>query len=453
MKIVITGGGKVGEKLCVDLSSEGHDIVLIEQNSRRLAELIDMADITGIVGNGAMLSSQQEAGMENCDVFVAATPDDENNIIAAVTAKKLGAKYSIVRVRDPGYYSQEGFLKLAFGFDFIINPELEAAKEIITMIQFPAADDIDKMAQGRAMMIGIRLDAKSPLVGVMMQNLKSIGVDALACLIIRGEDYIIPSGKITLEAGDYAYFTGKMAELHNVFKLGGKLKTEIKSVLITGGSKIAEYLIPKLLELKKRVKVIERNKERADYLSTLFPKAEVIMGDGTNQSFLKSQRMNEFDAVIALTNIDEENILLSLFAHQSGIKKTITKINRSDLLKIVPLGGLDSIVRPRYMIADSIVRRVRSMTNTEGSDITSLYRPADGKVEAIQFLVAKGSRVIGRTLADLPIRSDVLLGIIIRKDKVIYPRGSDIIMEGDYVTVMTTSHNLRDINDIIEEEL
>lgn len=449
MKIIISGGGKVGEKLCIDLSHEGHDVVLIDRNFRRLEEVIDLADITGIVGNGALLESQIKAGIESADIFMAVSPDDENNLIAGVVAKRAGAKFTIIRVRDPEYSKQLGFLRRSLGIDMMINPEQVAANEIVNMIRFPSSHEILVLNQGRTVMVGVGIEKGCQLDGLVLKDLDRINVDVLACIIKRNGEIFIPHGENIIKGGDIVYFIGAGSELFSLYRKAGSMVNDIKTVMIIGGGRHGEYLIKNLIELGIRVKVIEVNAARAEYLASEYTKAEIVLGDGTNQQFLRSQRIGNYDCVISLTNIDEENLLLSIFAHQSKVKKTITKVNRTDLLKILPPNGLESIIRPRQIIADRIVRIVRSIQNTEGSAMTNLYRPADGKVEVMQFLIAENSKVIGVPLSELKIKSGIMVSLIVRDGVVIYPRGNSEIEEHDFVMVVTKIKGLNDINDIL----
>lgn len=449
MKIVIIGAGKVGEELCRRLSQDNHDIVLIEQNSRRLDQLINMADINGVKGNGAIFKTQMEAGVDKCDIFIAVTPYDETNIIAAITAKKLGADYTVARVRDPEYSQQMEFVRETLGINMMINPEMEAARDISRIIQFRSVLGIEQFDNGRVNIVEVRVAEDSSLSGRKVKDLREIGRNFLICVIQRGDEVIIPTGESVVKAGDHIHITGTMEELNKLYIAAGCYKQRLSSVLIVGGGRITHYLLSRLLRLKMRCKVIEVDQEIADELAENFPEVEVVCGDGTDQSFLREERIANFDVVVSLTGIDEENMLLSLFASSQGVKKIITKVNRTDLLKVLDCINLGSTITPRRLIANIISRFVRALQNSEGSNIEALYRMVDNQVEALMFKIKPDSKIIRIPLQELKIRKSLLIAFIVRKGKLIFPDGRDVILPEDRVAVVTTHHNFQDINDIL----
>ncbi|NLN45452.1 MAG: Trk system potassium transporter TrkA [Clostridiaceae bacterium] len=449
MKIVVIGAGKVGEELCVCLTSEGHDVVLIEKDTERLEQLVGMADITGVIGNGAIYDTQMEAGVDACDLFIAVSPSDEINIIAAITAKKIGAPYTIARVRDPAYSMQMGFVRESLGISLMINPELEAARDIARIIQFPSALDIEQFDNGRVNIVEVRITEKSSLPGIRLRDLRQHNLDVLVCIIQRGDQIIIPDGSAEIQVGDHVHITGSFEQLNRFYVAAKSYTHRLDSTLIVGGGRITHYLLERLLRQKMRLKVIEVNPGKAEALASEFPDVEVTSGDGTDQAFLREERMTNYDALVALTGIDEENLLLSLFAKREGVKKTITKVNRTDLLKVLDLFDLDSIVTPRKLIADIILRYVRALQNSQGSNVDALYRLVDNKVEALQFHIAHGSRATGKSLKELRLVDNTLLAFIVRDGKLLFPKGNDCMMEKDRVVVVTTHRNFRDIDDIL----
>lgn len=451
MNIVIVGAGKVGELLCTSLSQENHNITLIEQSERRLEKLINMSDVTGIHGNGAILEHQMEAGVEQCDIFIAVTPNDETNIIAAITAKKVGARYTIARVRSPEYSMQMQFLRESLGINTMINPELEASRDIARMMRFPNAHHVDYFEHGRVNVIEVLLSPQSDLIGQSLIEIGQRFANILVCAVNREEDAFIPVGSTTLQAGDHLYLTGAEEEMQRFSTLAQAKQRErqIKNALIIGGGRLTRYLLPRLDKLGIRSKVIEVAELQARSLATLFPQCEVISGDGTSQAFLREERISQHDVVISLTGIDEENLLISIFAAKQNVPKTITKVNRTDLLKVLDNTGLQAIVTPRKIIANHIVRLVRSLANSDGSNLEAFYRIADDKAEILQFRISEDCKATEQTLAELTTKPGVIIACIIREGRFIYPRGHNRIKVGDEVILVTTSPNVHCIDDIL----
>ncbi|NLZ55515.1 MAG: Trk system potassium transporter TrkA [Clostridiaceae bacterium] len=457
MNIVIVGAGKVGETLCVDLVAEQHDIVLIDLDEERLEHMIAIADITGVVGNGALYDIQQEAGVASCDVFIAVTPSDETNIIAAITAHTLGARHVIARVRSPEYSLQMNFLRERLGIRLMINPDLEAARDIERMILLPSAQQVEHFEQGRVNLAAFLLPGDTELNGVALRDLTLKNGRVIVCIIERDGEVIIPDGNARLLHSDIVYVTGKPRDLEQFQRRAGLLQKPIRSALIIGGGRITRYLLPRLQRLRIQIKVIEVNPEIADALAADFPDVEVICGDGTDQMFLHEERVAGFDAVIALTGIDEENILVSLYASDLGVRRTITKVNRIHLMrlmcKVAPqtTHALQSVVTPHHLIADRTIRYIRSIRERRGSNIDAFYRLADARVEALQFHVVEASRATGIPLMELPLRSNLLLALIQREGQLIYPGGNDVILPGDHVLVITTQRNISTLDDILRD--
>ncbi|HHT43917.1 MAG TPA: Trk system potassium transporter TrkA [Fastidiosipila sp.] len=451
MRIVIIGAGKVGEELCRSLAIAGHDITLIEKDADRLEQLVNMTDIKGIVGNGSIYETQLEAGVDTCDIFIAVSPFDEINIIAAITAKQVGATHTIARVRDPDYSRQANFVKESLGITMMINPEMEAALDISRIIQFPSALGIERFGGGLVNIIEVVINNDSPLAGQHVKDFREKHMDVLICVISRNGDVIIPSGQTVIQAGDHIHVTGTSKELTKFYKAAGFYRQPLKSVFIVGAHRIAYYLIQRILPLKMRVKTIELDPEVAEAMAADFPEVEVVAGDGTDQQVLKEERMSHYDAVIALTGVDEENLLLSLYAKSEGVKKTVTKVNRTNLVKLLEAQPLDSIITPRRLIADIIIRFVRAMQNSEGSNVDALYRIADNKVEALQFTVRSDCKIAGIPLINLTLKNHVLIAAIMRNGHLIFPRGTDKIQTGDRVIVVTTHINFNDLDDVLAD--
>lgn len=450
MKIVIAGGGKVGSVLCTELSSETNDIILIERSAKKLDDLISKNDISGIVGNGASYDIQVEAGVKSCDIFIAVTPEDEVNIMAAILAKKLGAKYTIARVRNPEYSSHLEFVRESLGINLMINPELEAARNMAGIIKFPTILSLQSFARNKVDLIEVEVTRNGSLVNQSLSDFRSLYGDVLVCAVQRGEETVIPSGKDKLQIGDHVYVIGNKRNIQKFYKKVSSDNSNIKSVLIIGGGRITYYLIDLLKEYKMDIKVIEREPRAAEALSDAHPDIEVILADGTDQEVLENEGIESYQAFVSLTGVDEENIIMSMFASQREVKKVITKVNRELLLKIFDSMGMESIITPKRVIANVILRFVRSLSNTAVSDVEALYRLADNQAEAIQFKVKGTSKIVNIPLEKLQTKPNILIAYIIRDQKLIFPDGQDVIKENDHVIVITTVKDFDDIDDILK---
>ena len=453
MNIVIAGAGKVGEVLCSDLANENHNIIVIEIIESRLDELINQYDIAGVVGNGAMFDNQLDAGVDNCDVFIAVTEKDETNLIAAITARQLGARYTIARVRDPEYSKQMNFFRESLGINFIMNPELEAAHEIARMLFFSSALQVESFNHGRVNMIEIVVHSKTELVDIKLNEHKNRFGQVVICILIRGDEVMIPNGETRLQADDHVMVTGSSNDVRIFSRYCQPDQIKLNSAVIIGGGKLTDYLLSRLIKKRMYLKVIEIDPERADLLAIKYPQAEIVFGDGTKQAFLKEEHFTDYDSVIALTGVDEENILISIYASRMGISKTITKVNRTDLLKVVDNVGLQSIVTPKRLIANQIIRFIRSKENAQGSNISAFYRLLDGRVEVLQFKVRETFISANVPLSDLTTKPGLLIACIIRKESLIYPNGKNCILPNDDVIVVTTKHkDFQDIEDIFVKQ-
>lgn len=450
MKIVIVGGGKVGEYLCHELSAEGNDIVLIEQNSKRLESLIYKNDIAGIVGNGASYEVLTEAGTQDCDIFIAVSQKDEINLIAALIAKKLGAKHTILRIRNQEYSEHLGFMRDSFGLTMMVNPEQETAKVIDQLISYPSALSVERFVNGRINMVEFILRHGNAVIGLSLNEFRQKYRKLLVTIVSRQGKSFIPSGDTILQEQDRIYVTGKKKELDAFYKDAGVYKEKVRSLMIIGGGRITYYLLRLLERAPLHIKVIEQDIEHATELHNAFPRVVVINGDGTDPDFLDEERIETYDSFISLTGVDEENVMNSLYASSRSVKKIITKINRIPLLKLSDVLGLESIITPKEIIANEIIRFVRSLQSSASSNFEAMYRLANNQVEAIQFKITKLSQLLGVPLKKLQLKPNNLIAYIIRDAKLIIPDGNDYIVEGDRVIVITAGQLIDDIDDILQ---
>ncbi|HIS05199.1 MAG TPA: Trk system potassium transporter TrkA [Candidatus Fimenecus stercoravium] len=450
MNIVIVGDGKVGAALTEHLSKEGHDVVVIDKDPRVVEAMANTYDVMGLCGNGASYSVQKEAGVEKARLLIAATSSDELNILCCLVAKKIGARHTIARVRNPEYAQQLHFFREELGLSLVVNPEFAAANEIARILRFPTAINMESFAGDRVDLAEIKIGANNPLAGLCVRDIPTrFKARVLLCAVQRGEQVYIPNGSFQLEAGDRIHFTSKRSDMAAFMKELGIYKHPTKHVLIAGGGKMGYYLARQLSETGHRVKVIEINETRAEQLADLLPHADVVCGDGSDRAVLLEQGLDNQDAFVALTTIDEENIITTMYAAALGVGKTVAKVNRvsHDILHSI---GIDTAVSSKTIAANQILGYVRALENSGSSSVQTLYKLVDDRVEALEFrIVSDKAFYIGRALKDLELKDDVIIGCIIRKGKFIYPRGDDMIEAGDNVIVISAArHGFTDFEKI-----
>lgn len=450
MYIVIVGDGKVGALLTEYLSGEGHDVVVIDSNPKVVESAVNSYDVMGICGNGASYQVQKEAGVQKARLFIAVTSSDELNILACLTAQRIGARHTIARVRNPEYTRQLTFMREELGLSMTVNPEYEAATEIFRVLRFPSAIKLDTFAKGMLDLAEVNIGEGSILDGTPLYALHDkFKVNVLVCAVLREDNVFIPSGDFILREGDKIHVSGARNELAAFFKLLGIYKHRVKDVIVVGGGKIGYYLAQQLLESGRDVTVIEQDEERCQELSELLPKASIINGDGTDQEVLAEQGIDKCDACVALTGIDEENIIISMYAQSLQVNKVVTKINRIsyDMLGSI---GLETVISPKSISANKIVRYVRALHNSEGRSMQTLYKFLNNQAEALEFIVTEEAGVTGVPLKDMRLKKNLLIAGIIRQNKIIFPRGNDCLEEGDSVIVVTAGRFMSNLSEILE---
>ena len=453
MNIIIAGCGKVGSALAQQLNDEGHNITMIDINPERLQPTLSALDIQGLVGNSTSFVTQQECGIEEADLFIAVTGKDEINLLSCLIAKKASNCHTIARVRNPEYSKEISYLKQCMGMSMAINPEFAAAKEIAHLIQVPDAMEIDTFAKGRIDLLRVAISQNSPLHNMTVQEFsKHFNHEILICILVHDHQVSIPNGDTILQAGDTISVIIPKEKIRDFYK-ATKLSTlkEIKDVIIAGGGTISYYLSTLLLSSGIRVKIIEKDKERCDFLSVALPDATIIYADATDHSILQEEGLANTDAFVSLTNMDEENVFLSLYATKlSPRSKKITKINRLALNEVIDDLSVGSIISPKHITAEYILQYVRSLSNSYESNVEALYRLMDNQVEALEFHVAENSSVTGIPLIDLNLKDNLLICCIVRDKTIITPSGRDTLELNDTVIVVTTHKGLRDISDILK---
>ena len=453
MKIVIIGGGKVGSKLSEELSNESHDVTVIEQDVDVINRINSNQDVACINGNAINREILKEAGVEEADLLIGFT-SSEINMFSCLFAKNLGAKNTIARVRNPEYYSQLNYIKEDLGLSMIINPEFVAANVISRILRFPSAIKVETFAKGKVELMEFKIYENSELVGMQMKDVvKAFGVKILVCAIQRRDEVFIPDGNFTFEKGDKLSIAGSHEDLEKFLKKVGGLKRKVKTVMIIGGGKIAYYLCKSLENINIKTKIIERDKKTCHFLAQHLPKADIIYGDGTDKQILEEEGIHEVDAFVSLTGIDEENIIMSMYADSKGASKVITKISQSTFKDMIDTFNLDTVISPKELTATRILQYVKAMNNSYGSQLNSLYRIVNDKVEVLEFSVNATGRIVNQPLKDLRFKKGMLIACIVRNGKIIIPGGDDKIMVGDNIIIVTSSLRITDIEDILERSV
>lgn len=449
MKIIIIGCGKVGETLASVLSQEGNDITIIDKQEDVVDSLCNQYDIMGYVGNGASYSVQLEADIEHADLMIAVTGADELNLLCCLIARKAGNCHTIARVRNPEYNNELRFIKEELGLAMVINQELAAAMEISRVLKFPSAIEIDTFSKGRVELLRFKIPAGSVLDGLNLVEMhERLRCNVLVCTAERGRQVIIPKGDYVLKSGDVLSIVAAAADQNLFFKKIGIQTNQVKSVMIIGGGKISYYLSGILISSGIKVKLIERQRDRCEELCDLLPKATIIHGDGTSQQLLEEEGISTVEGLVALTDFDEENVLLSLYARNHGVRKVITKINHIAFDEVINSLDLDTLIYPRETTAEYILQYARAMKNSIGSNVETLHRIIDNKAEALEFIIRDNFQHRNIPLQELPIKQDILIACITHNGRTVLPRGRDVMQQGDSVIVVTARKGLNDINDI-----
>ncbi len=451
MKIVIIGLGTIGESILKSLSIEDHTITIIDENKDKIERLIEKYDVQGLVGNGASLDIQKEAGVKDSDVVIAVTKSDELNVFACFVAKKLGVKNTIARVRNPEYRQQIIKMQDDLGISMIVNPEKDTATEIVNLISLPAILNVDRFAMGRVLLVEIVVEKDCSLLGETLITFgKKIKTKVLICAVKRDNDVIIPTGNFEIKEGDRIYFTSDAKSLRDFLSEIRIVETPLKNIMIVGGNKTGYYLADELSKKKYNVILIEKDKNRAEELAELLPKVTVIKGNGVHHDLLIEEGLESMDAFVAISDIDQENMAISMFANKMKVRKTITQIKNDDLHGLLNELDIGINVSPKNIVANRIIGYIRALENKRGSNVRTLYTLVENRVEALEFLAIREAKYYNIPLRDLKIKNNCLVACILRGTEVIFPDGNTTIELNDNVIVVTTHKKFDDLNDIFE---
>ncbi len=453
MNIIIVGCGNVGQALAAELNEEGNDITVIDLDAAKVKAVAEKYDIMGVVGNGATLATLKEARINKAQLLIAVTGTDELNLLCCLIAKKECNCQTIARLENPDYSKEAPYLKDELGLAMVINPEHAAADEIAKLLRFPSAISIETFAKGKVELLKFKLPESSPLVGMSVREVVSkLHCDILVCTVERDDEALIANGDLIFCERDIISIIASPRNAAAFFKKIRYKTLAVKDAIIIGGGEITHYLCEILKRSGINIKIIEKDRRVCEELCTLFEDVTVINGDASDKETLIEEGIESTGALISLTDIDEENIMLSLFAKSKGDAKLVTKIHRIDYDDLVKNLDIGSVIYPKNITADMILRHVRSMKNAFGSNIENLYNFIKGKVEACEFTVNETFPIVGVPLSKLRFTKKLLIAAILRGKSVIIPRGSDTIEIGDKVVVVSEAMSLLDISDILKYE-
>ena len=451
MNIILAGAGKIGYTLAVQLTKEGHDVTVIDRDKDRLGQIgssLDVMTICGSVDSDLL----RLAGAEKADLLIAATDSDETNILSCMVGRKLGTQHTIARVRQEEHYREVMLLREELGLSLTVNPGHAAANEISRLLRFPSAAKVEPFANGQAELVELKLATNNPLCGMSLQDYHArFGDGTLICGVQRGAEVYIPGGDFMLREGDIISIVGSPGHIHALFRQLNVYKKGARYVMIVGGSRASIYLAKQLLGMGIHVKILEINEEKCAAVKDIVPKAEVVCCDGSSVEVLEEEGMQAFDAFAAMTGRDEINILIASCAMRAGLDKVVTVINTNHYGAFAASMGLDEPVQPRRIVARQVIRYIRGMENSaEHSGLETLRQIMDGRLEVLEFIVREGSACTGHTLAELPIKKDVLLAAVIRDGRCIIPRGGDSLRPGDRVIAVTSIPGMANLDEILK---
>ena len=451
MNIIIVGDGKVGYTLADQLSREGHDITIIDKNKQALRKASETLDVLCIMGSGANLRTLVEAGAEDTDIIIAATTNDEMNLVCCLAAKQLGTKYSIARIRDPEYTESLTLLQDKLNIDQVVNPERAAALEISRLMRLPFANNVESFSHGRVEMVEFKVEDGDKICRIPLSHLHSTFPHVQFTAVLRGNESIIPDGSFQILPGDRLYVTGERISVTAFFRQLGRDTQRVKNAMLVGGGHIAYYLSKTMAGLGTRLKIIEIDEERCRELSGSIDNGVVILGDGTDRELLQSENLRGFDTLICLTDQDEQNLITGLYGKREGMRKVIVKVNRLDVDEVAESLNLESVINPKMSAANAILRLVDALDSSSNSVMDKVYAMQGGRVEACEFVARENAPFLNTPLSSLSMKKGVLVSVIVRNRQVIIPFGSDCIQAGDRVILTARAGSISVLEDAFEK--
>ena len=450
MNVIIVGCDRVGSSLAEQLYADGNNVTVVDIDADKAKEASDKLDIMGVVGNGATHTTQLKAGIKSADLLIAVTGSDELNLLCCIVAKRESNCDTIVRLENPAYNGEVGYIKNELGLAMVINPDLAAAEEIARILRFPTALNIDTFAGGKVELVKFRLPDESALSGLSVKYAAAkLATDVLFCTVERGDEAYITNGDFVFESGDVISIVATPKAASAFFKAIGIRASAVKDVIIAGGGAMSEYLCKILAKYSINIKLVEKNRKKCEELANSLHKVTVVNADPRNANVMQEEGISRADAFVSLTGDDEDNILLSLYAKREGAKKLITAINRVDYDAVIRPLELGSTIYPKNITAEQILRHARSMRSKVGSKFEAMYSVIPGQVEAAEFKIYERSGITDKPLYKLPLKRGVLIAAILRDGNVIIPRGNDTIEIGDAVVIVYESMFIGDITDVL----
>ena len=454
MRILVVGDGKVGHTIAEHLAREDHDVVIVDRSEEVLKRSEDTLDVLCIRGNGANAATLVDAGVEHADIIIATTASDEINMLCCLVAKRLGAKFAIARIRDPEFNESLSLLQREMGIDLAVNPERATALEISRLLRYPFAANIEAFAKGRVEMVAFRAQEHDAVVGVPLRDIshRLRGIpQVLYAVVERGGEVIIPNGDFVIQSDDRVHVAADMVRITEYFRYLGKNSLRIKNVMLLGGGRISYYLARMIVPMGIHVAMTEINEKKALELGEQLPEVNVIYGDGTDQELLEQEGLQQMDAFVALCDRDEENLMTGLYAVKQGVPKVVVKNSHGAYADIISAMGLDSVVSPKAITCDNILRYVRQRENATGTRVERLYKLVGGQAEALEFIARASDPYVGVPLKNLTVSRGTLVAVIVRKGRVIVPFGNDHIEAGDSVVIISRQSGVSDLNEVIRK--
>lgn len=452
MKIIVAGDGKMGSTLTRQLALEGHDVTLVDANAKVLESTQERYDVMVIQGNCATMDVLGHAGVKEAELLIALTGADEINLLCCMTAHGMNPKiHTIARVRNPEYTEQIYKMRDMFGLSMVVNPERQAAVEIGRLLKYPGFQKRDTFDRGRVEIVELKLNAQSKLCDVALNDMNSIvRCKILVCTVLRNGTAVAPDGNFVLREGDRIFVTAPSNELTTLLHNLGIITHKVKRVLVCGGGRVSFYLAKQLEKSGIAVQIVEQDAERCVELAKLLPHTSIIQGDASSEFLLESEGISSCDALATLTGIDELNMIISLYGSSCGVPQIITKLGRMNNKNILDNLSLGSIISPKELCCNTIVRYVRAMRNQTGAAKT-VYSIADGQAEAMEFSVDEHTRHCGEPLKKLKIKKNVLVACITRGVQQEIPNGDSSFNQGDTVIIVTNGDRvIYQLNDIFE---
>lgn len=450
MKIIVVGAGKAGIQITGSLVAEGHDVCVVDNIEEKIDHISNLYDIMCVLGSGTDIQVQKDAGCETCDVFIAVTKSDETNLLCCMCAHRLGAKYTIARIRDPINFQQVEFFRSSMGISSCINQDYECARQISRILKFPQSASVDRFSRSRVELVEYVVPEGSGFVGKKLIDLKqNLKMDVLIAAAERDGGVIIPRGDFEIKSGDRLSIIGETYEIGRLFSETGTDANPIHKLIIIGGSRICVYLAKLVERMGIDITIIEKDMARCEKLCSELPKVKVVCADGSHSMILQEEGLKESDAFVALTSNDGTNISISLYAKSKGLETVITKITGDQIEGLTGQLGLQSILTPHKFVSDQVVRYVRALAGSVGSNFETMYRIANGKAEALEFIATENSKCLGVQLKELKIKPEVIIGAITRKGSPIPATGDTTIEKGDHVIIVTTLQRCKDLDEIL----